>query len=295
MAASKRYRHPSRHFKHLVRDDLAPSSPERCVKAEVAPEARLPHLVAMAWLTELPQAGALAAFFQVVMIDLALAGDNAVAVGLAASGLPPAQRRRAIVLGLLAAVVMLIGFALVTVQLLKVVGLLLGGGALLLWVCWKMWRELRRQGRAETAEGEAALAAATGVAIGSGPVRSAKAKTMGQALLQILAADLAMSLDNVLAVAGAARQHPQVLVAGLLLSITLTGIAASWIARLLHRARWLGYLGLAIVFYVSLHMMWQGHRAMVIDMGRTADYNAGVPAAMAITPAEVAERKQGPS
>jgi len=246
----------------------------------------------MAWLTHLPQAGALAAFFQVVMIDLALAGDNAVAVGLAAAGLPPSQRRRAIVLGLMAAVVMLIGFALVTVQLLKVVGLLLGGGILLLWVCWKMWRELREQGRAEIAEGEAALQAATGVettgAVALAAPAKGKAKTMGQALMQILVADLAMSLDNVLAVAGAAREHPQVLVAGLLLSITLTGVAASWIARLLHRARWLGYLGLAIVFYVSLHMMWEGHRAMVIDMGGVADYNAHMPAALAITPAEVA-------
>jgi YjbE family integral membrane protein len=245
----------------------------------------------MGWLTQLlPEAGALTAFFQVVMIDLALAGDNAVAVGLAASGLPAAQRRRAIVLGLMVAVVMLIGFALITVQLLKVVGLLLGGGALLLWVCWKMWRELRQQGRAETAEGEAALEAATGVVIGGAPPRAATAKTMGQALVQILVADLAMSLDNVLAVAGAARQHPQVLVAGLLLSITLTGVAASWIARLLHRVRWLGYLGLAIVFYVSLHMIWEGHRAMVIDMGRTADYNAHVPAMLAITPAGAAGR-----
>jgi len=249
----------------------------------------------MGWLTHLPMAGALAAFFQVVMIDLALAGDNAVAVGLAAAGLPPAQRRRAIALGLMAAVVMLIGFALVTVQLLKVVGLLLGGGILLLWVCWKMWRELRQQGRAGIAEGEAALAAATGVKIGAASTLPSRPKSMRQALVQILVADLAMSLDNVLAVAGAARQHPQVLVAGLLLSITLTGIAASWIARLLHRVRWLGYLGLAIVVYVSLHMLWEGHRTMVIDMGRTPAYNAWVPAPLAITPAEMAARRGQPS
>ena len=194
----------------------------------------------------LPSAGALGAFFQVVMIDLALAGDNAVAV-LSASGLPPKQRKRAIVLGLAAAVVMLIGFALITTQLLKLVGLLLAGGVLLLWVCWKMWRELREQGREEVQEGEAALEAATGVAMGAHPMRQAKAKTIGQALLQILVADLTMSLDNVLAVAGAAREHPTVLVVGLLLSITLTGLAASWIAKLLHRFRWIGYLGLVIV------------------------------------------------
>src|ERR1043165_4159143 len=141
--------------------------------------------------------GAITAFFQVVMIDLALAGDNAVAVGLAASGLPAHQRRRAIVLGLGAAVVMLVGFALITTQLLKVVGLLLAGGLLLLWVCWKMWRELREQGREEEAEGGAALEAATGVMIGAAPKSQAKPKTLQAALIQILITDLSMSLDNV--------------------------------------------------------------------------------------------------
>lgn len=246
----------------------------------------------MSALAHLPYAGAVVAFFQVVMIDLALAGDNAVAVGLAASGLPQHQRRRAIVLGLMAAVVMLIGFALITVQLLQVVGLLLAGGFLLLWVCWKMWRELREQGREESAEGEAALEAATGVGIGAAPKHAAKAKTMGQALVQILVADLTMSLDNVLAVAGAARQHPQVLVVGLLLSITLMGVAASWIAKLLHRFRWLGYVGLVIVFFVAVRMIWEGHRTVVIDLNRTHQYNAVVPAPMDIPPHEAAERKQ---
>ncbi len=242
-------------------------------------------------LPHLPMAGAVTAFAQVVMIDLALAGDNAVAVGLAAAGLPERQRRRAILLGLGGAVVMLIGFALVTVQLLDIVGLLLAGGCLLLWVCWKMWRELREQGREASAEGEAALEAATGVAIGAHPRAVAKAKTMGQALLQILVADLTMSLDNVLAVAGAARQHPQVLVAGLMISITLMGVAASWIAKLLHRFRWLGYVGLAIVFYVSLHMIWEGSRTVAIDLGKTEAFNAAMPTAFEISPAEVAEQK----
>jgi YjbE family integral membrane protein len=242
-------------------------------------------------IPHLPAAGALAAFLQVVMIDLALAGDNAVAVGLSAAGLPKHQRRRAIVLGLGAAVVMLIGFALITVQLLKVVGLLLAGGFLLLWVCWKMWRELREQGRQESAEGEAALEEATGVHIGARPKGAAKVKTMGQALVQILLADLTMSLDNVLAVAGAARQHPQVLIAGLLLSITLTGIAASWIAKLLHRFRWIGYLGLAMVFYVSLHMVWEGARNVAVDLHKTGAYNAAMPAGLAIDPAEAAKRQ----
>jgi YjbE family integral membrane protein len=236
-----------------------------------------------------PNAGAVAAFVQVVMIDLALAGDNAIAVGLSAAGLPPHQRRRAIVLGLAGAVVMLISFALITTQLLKVVGLLFAGGLLLLWVCWKMWRELRVQGREESAEGEAALEEATGVAIGAHPRSLPKVKTIGQALLQILIADLTMSLDNVLAVAGAARQHPGVLVVGLLLSITLMGVAASWIAKLLHRFRWLGYLGLAIVLWVAAHMMWEGGRNVVIDLGKVEAYNAAVPTALAITSEEIAQ------
>ena len=184
-------------------------------------------------------AGAVAAFFQVVFIDLALAGDNAVAVGMAAAGLPVAQRKKAIILGLAVAVVMLISFALITTRLLQVVGLLLAGGFLLLWVCWRMWRDLRHHGE-EHEEGEAALSAATGVGIPADPKRLPKPKTLRAALLQILLADLAMSLDNVLAVAGAARQHPWVLVGGLTLSITLTGVAASYIAKLLHRFRWIG-------------------------------------------------------
>ncbi len=238
----------------------------------------------------LPSAGALAAFLQVVMIDLALAGDNAVAVGLAASGLPPKQRKKAIVLGLAAAVVMLIGFALITTQLLKLVGLLLAGGFLLLWVCWKMYRELREQGREDVLEGEQALEEATGVEIGAHPKGHAKAKTMGQALLQILIADLTMSLDNVLAVAGAAREHPTVLIVGLLLSITLMGVAATWIAKLLHRFRWIGYIGLIIVFYVALHMVWEGSRTVIIDLGKVDAYNAAAPDRVDIRPEEVAGR-----
>jgi YjbE family integral membrane protein len=232
--------------------------------------------------------GAIAAFFQVVMIDLALAGDNAVAVGLAASGLPEHQRRRAIVLGLGAAVVMLVGFALITTQLLKVVGLLLAGGLLLLWVCWKMWRELREQGREEGAEGEAALEAATGVTIGATPKAAPKAKTLRQALIQILITDLSMSLDNVLAVAGAAREHPTVLIAGLLLSITLMGVAATWIAKLLHTYKWLGYIGLVIVLFVAARMIWEGSRNVAIDLQRVEAYNSAVPTAFAITPQEIA-------
>lgn len=235
-------------------------------------------------MSEFLSAGAMAAFFQVVMIDLALAGDNAVAVGMAAAGLPAPQRKKAIVLGMAGAVVMLISFALITTQLLKIVGLLLAGGFLLLWVCWKMWRDLREQGREESAEGEAALEEATGVAIGGHPKATPRAKTLRQAVLQILMADLAMSLDNVLAVAGAARDHKAVLVVGLLLSITLTAVAASWIAKLLHRFRWIGYLGLVIVIYVALHMVWEGHHQVVSGLGYVGEYNAVVPGFMEIHP-----------
>ena len=193
--------------------------------------------------------GALTALVQVLLIDLVLAGDNAVAVGLAASSLQPKDRRRVILAGLGAAVVLRIGFALITTQLLAIIGLTLAGGVLLLWVCWKMWRELRRQ--SAEAQGRAALDPAA-------PAAAHPPKRFRDAFLQILAADVSMSLDNVLAVAGAARTHPMVLVAGLMLSIALMGLAASWIARLLHRWRWIGYLGLAIVLYVALHMIWLG-------------------------------------
>lgn len=239
----------------------------------------------------IPSAGAAAAFFQVVMIDLALAGDNAVAVGLAASGLPHRQRRQAIILGLAGAVVMLVSFALITTQLLKLIGLLLAGGILLLWVCWKMWRELREQGRQEGVEGEVALQEATGVEIGAVSKGAPRAKTLMQALTQILLADLTMSLDNVLAVAGAAREHPAVLIFGLVLSITLTGIAASYIAKLLHRFRWIGYVGLLIVVYVALHMIWEGTRTVAIDLHKTDSFNAAMPQPLDIEPGEVTRRQ----
>ncbi len=234
--------------------------------------------------------GAVSVFVQVVLIDLALAGDNAVAVGVAAAGLPPSQRRKAIIFGLAGAVVMLISFALITSQLLKLVGLLLAGGCLLLWVCWKMWRDLRSQEAEIEAEGEAALDDA--IEPGARPaVIPAKRTTLRHALIQILLADLAMSLDNVLAVAGAARQHPVILAMGLLLSISLTGLAATWIARLLNRFRWIGYLGLAIVLYVALHMIWEGARMVAIDTGKTHVYNAAMPDVFDIQPSEVRKRE----
>jgi len=200
--------------------------------------------------------GPASALFQIVMIDLTLAGDNAVAVGLAAAGLRREQQHRAIMLGLAAAAVMLSGFALVARQLLQLMGLRLAGGLLLLWVCWRMWRDLRAQGRAREAIGEAALEGHPLPATGP-------PTTLLRALGQILLADVSMSLDNVLAVAGAAQGQPSwVLFFGLILSITLTGLAAAWIAKFLHRFHWLGYVGLLIVLYVAGHMIWQGSIGM---------------------------------
>jgi len=199
---------------------------------------------------------ALSALFQVVMIDLVLAGDNAIVIGLAAAGLPAEQRTRAILVGIIAATVLRIAFAGVTTQLLQVVGLLFAGGILLLWVCWKMWRELRTPHEQE----EDALEAMVDYDINADGSVAARAprKSFGQAALQIVIADVSMSLDNVLAVAGASREFPLVLVFGLVLSIALMGLAANYIARLLQNHRWIAYVGLAIILYVALDMIWRG-------------------------------------
>lgn len=198
--------------------------------------------------------GALA---QVIGIDLVLAGDNAIVIGLAAAGLPKEQRNKAIMLGIVAATVMRICFALITTQLLAIVGLLLAGGILLLWVCWKMWRELR-EGHADEERAEEALTGEDinldGTVAGGAPT-----KTFAQAAFQIVIADVTMSLDNVLAVAGAGHdQHVSVIIIGLGLSIALMGFAATFIARLLNRYRWIAYVGLAIILYVALSMIWEG-------------------------------------
>ena len=203
----------------------------------------------------------LAALGQVLMIDLVLAGDNAVAVGLAAAALPQEQRRKAILVGLGFAVVLRIVFALVTVQLMAVVGLLLAGGVLLLWVCWKMWRELREAATHDQAEAQRELELAASIEHGTGPSPEElglKRKTFGAALLQILIADVTMSLDNVLAVAGAAREHPGIMVIGLVLSVALMGIAANLIARYIERYRWIAWLGLIIIIYVAGKMIYEG-------------------------------------
>jgi len=201
-------------------------------------------------MTEFLTPEALTALLQVIMIDLVLAGDNAIVIGLAAAGLPKDQRNKAILVGIIAATVLRIVFAGLTTQLLQVIGLLLAGGVLLLWVCWKMWRELRISHQHE-AEAAAALES------GSAPVEPPR-KTFAQAAWQIVVADISMSLDNVLAVAGAAREHPEVLIFGLALSIALMGLAASFIARLLNKHRWIAYVGLLVILYVAIEMIWRG-------------------------------------
>lgn len=198
---------------------------------------------------------ALSALAQVIMIDLVLAGDNAIVIGLAAAGLPKELRNKAIFWGIIAATVLRITFASVTVQLLSIVGLLLAGGILLLWVCWKMWRELRTSHH----DIEAVEALADEDVNKDGTVAGgAPRKTYGQAIWQIIIADVSMSLDNVLAVAGASREFPLILVFGLMLSIALMAIAASFIARHLQKHRWIAYVGLVVILYVALEMSYRG-------------------------------------
>jgi len=215
---------------------------------------------------ELFTADALSALVKVILIDLVLAGDNAIVIGLAAAGLPENQRAKAILIGIGAATALRIGFAGVTTQLLQIVGLLLAGGLLLLWVCWKMWRELRALHGVEAAgaAGGNFQVNADGTITGIPP-----RKTLSQAAWQIIIADVSMSLDNVLAVAGAARDHPTVLIFGLLLSIALMGVAASFIAKLLQKHRWIAYVGLAVILYVAVEMIYRGGvevRPVVVSM-----------------------------
>ena len=189
----------------------------------------------------------LAVLLQVILIDLTMAGDNVVIIGTLTSGLPPRERRKVILLGVGIAVVFLIGFALIATQLLKITGLLLAGGLLLLWVSYNMYRELRPARETVADDPETATV--------EGPPAS---KTFLQAAVQITIADLSMSLDNVLAVAAAAREHPSVLFVGLVLSVTFMGVAASFVARLIHRFPLLAWAGLLMILYVALKMIWEG-------------------------------------
>ncbi|MBF0356915.1 MAG: TerC family protein [Alphaproteobacteria bacterium] len=197
----------------------------------------------------------LIALASVVLIDIALAGDNAIVVGMAAAGLPPEQRRKAILIGIGAAALLRIIFAVFTSQLLQIVGLMVAGGILLLWVSWKLWREIREQSRQEAAEGEAALE--------NGNFCAKPGKTFRESVTQIVIADVSMSLDNVLAVAGAARDHTVIMIIGLALSVALMGFAATLVARLLQRYHWIAYAGLVIILVVAVKMIWDGSQMVL--------------------------------
>ncbi|MFZ4688043.1 MAG: YjbE family putative metal transport protein [Polymorphobacter sp.] len=192
---------------------------------------------------------ALAAFGQVVLIDVVLAGDNAIVVGALAAGLPAAQRRKVIMIGIAAALVLRIAFALLVTQLLQIVGLILAGGLLLLWVAWRMYRELHPVTAMIDGPGDDDF-----TATGGPPA----AKSFAAAAWSVALADVSMSLDNVLAVAGAARDHPDIMVLGLILSVALMGIAANIIAKYIERYRWIAYVGLAVIVYVAGKMIWEG-------------------------------------
>ncbi len=191
---------------------------------------------------------ALAAFGQVLMIDVLLAGDNAIVVGALAAGLPAAQRRKVILIGIIAALLLRIVFALAVSQLMQVIGLIFAGGLLLLWVSWKMFRELHPAGESP---GSAEI-------VGDEHSGLKPAKSFAAAAWAVAVADVSMSLDNVLAVAGAAREHPGILIIGLLLSVALMGIAASFIARFIERFRWIAYIGLIVILWVAVRMIYDG-------------------------------------
>lgn len=201
-------------------------------------------------------ASAVTAFFEILLIDIVLAGDNAIVVGALAAGLPAEQRKKVILIGVIAALVLRVAFALVVSQLLQIVGLVLAGGLLLLWVAWRMFREIRHKDESAGSEEIA----------GDEHSGMRPAKTFAAAAWGVALADVSMSLDNVLAVAGAAREHPYVLVFGLILSVLLMGIAANFIARYVDRYRWIGWVGLAVILWVAVKMIYEGagHVAPVI-------------------------------
>src|SRR3954463_9864627 len=193
---------------------------------------------------------AIAALVEILMIDIVLAGDNAIVVGALAAGLPADERRKVIMIGVLAALVLRIVFALLVTQLLQIVGLVLAGGILLLWVAWRMYREIRHKGESE---GSAEI-------VGDEHSGLRSAKTFASAAWGVALADVSMSLDNVLAVAGAARDHPWVLVFGLVLSVILMGVAANFIARYVERYRWIAWAGLLVILWVACKMIFDGAR-----------------------------------
>jgi YjbE family integral membrane protein len=204
-------------------------------------------------LATLFDAAAIAALLEILAIDIVLAGDNAIVDGALAAGLPAEQRRKVIMIGVAAALVLRIAFALIVTQLLQIVGLILAGGLLLLWVAWKMWRELRHDSESKGSE-EVAGDEHSGLR---------PAKSFAGAAWGVAVADVSMSLDNVLAVAGAARDHPWILVFGLILSVVLMGVAANFIARYIERYRWIAYVGLVVIVWVAGKMIWDGWHDVV--------------------------------
>jgi YjbE family integral membrane protein len=199
--------------------------------------------------SNITEPAAFAAFLQVLMIDLVLAGDNAIVVGALAAGLPAEQRRKVILIGVIAALVLRIGFALIVTQLLQIVGLILAGGILLLWVAWKMWRELHHGAGESAGSPEIEGDENSGIR---------PAKSFASAAWAVAVADVSMSLDNVLAVAGAAREHPGILIVGLIFAVALMGLAANVIAKYIERYRWIAYVGLAVIMWVAGKMIWEG-------------------------------------
>ena len=193
--------------------------------------------------------GAFAVLLQVVMIDAVLAGDNAIVVGSLAAGLPAEERKKVIAIGIAAALVLRVIFALLVTQLLQIVGLVLAGGLLLLWVAWRMYRDLHPSKVVIDVEGAPDFDSVTG---------PKPAKSFAAAAWSVAIADVSMSLDNVLAVAGAAREHPEIMIVGLVLSVALMGIAANFIAKYIERYRWIAWIGLAVIVYVAGKMIYEG-------------------------------------
>lgn len=208
--------------------------------------------------SNLSDPAALGAFFQVILIDLVLAGDNAIVVGALAAGLPAAQRKKVIMIGVAAALVLRVAFALVVTQLLQIVGLILAGGLLLLWVAWRMWRDIRHP--EECSPGSEEI-------VGDEHSGLRPAKSFAAAAWAVAVADISMSLDNVLAVAGAAREHPGILIVGLIFAVALMGVAANLIARYIERYRWIAWAGLVVILWVALKMIWDGYHDVAPVLG----------------------------
>jgi len=200
---------------------------------------------------------AFAAFLQVLAIDIVLAGDNAIVVGALAAGLPADQRRKVIVIGVAAALVLRIAFALVVIQLMQIIGLIFVGGLLLAWVAWKMWRELRHTGESPGSE----------EIVGDEHSGLRPAKSFAGAAWAVAVADVSMSLDNVLAVAGAAKDQPGILIVGLIFAVALMGLAANVIAKYIERYRWIGYIGLLVIVYVAGSMIYKGWVDPAVGLG----------------------------